>query len=64
MKQIARRARASADIDEAVVHYAEVAGAAVAERFLDAFGHALDPIARHAGTGSRRYYASRPSAGF
>jgi toxin ParE1/3/4 len=55
VKRVERRVRASDDIDEAVAHYIEVASADVAERFLLEYEGAVEHIARHPGTGSRRY---------
>ena len=55
MKVLRRHILASLDIDEAIVYYLENAPEGVADRFLDEVEHALEHIAHHPGTGSKRY---------
>ena len=62
MKQVARSARASNDIEDAVHYYAGQAVDGLVVRFLDAMEAALDHVATHPGTGSRRYAQHMPQA--
>jgi toxin ParE1/3/4 len=55
VKRIQRRKRATADLSEALAYYFEAAGPDLAERFLLAYEAAVAHVARHPGTGSRRY---------
>ncbi|MDE2875900.1 MAG: type II toxin-antitoxin system RelE/ParE family toxin [Gemmatimonadota bacterium] len=54
-KPVILRAAARQDVDDAVAHYAEEAGADVALGFVDALEVALRHIARHPASGSPRY---------
>jgi toxin ParE1/3/4 len=49
------RAAASRDVDEALAHYEEEAGAAVARSFIDALERTFLHVGRHPATGSPRY---------
>lgn len=54
-KPVVLRERADRDIDEAVAHDRDEAGARVALAFLDALEHAFRQIAQHAASGSSRH---------
>ena len=54
-KPVILRAAARQDVDDAVAHYAEEAGADVALGFIDALEEALRHIARNPASGSPRY---------
>ncbi|MES2937692.1 MAG: type II toxin-antitoxin system RelE/ParE family toxin [Pseudomonadota bacterium] len=60
MKPLLRRRRASKDIEQAAVWYAETAGLELAERFLREVDAAFEHIGAHPGTGSPRYGQLRP----
>lgn len=55
MKVLRRHIRASRDIDQTIAYYLEHAPKGVVDRFLDELELALQHIAQHPGTGSRRY---------
>lgn len=55
MKRVLRRAEASEDVERAVLYYLENAPAAVVDRFLDEYDHALLHITQFPSTGSGRY---------
>ena len=54
-KQVIPRGLAHADIVEALDHYLEKAGEAVALKFIDALEQVYGRIARHPASGSSRY---------
>lgn len=54
-KAVVPRERAGRDIDEAIDHYRQAAGAAVARGFVDALERGFGRISRHPATGSPRY---------
>ncbi|MBH9551794.1 type II toxin-antitoxin system RelE/ParE family toxin [Inhella gelatinilytica] len=54
-KPVIPREQANRDVDEALAHYLQEAGEAVALGFVDALEAAFAHIARHGATGSPRY---------
>lgn len=54
-KEVVPREQANRDVDEAVAHYLNEAGEAVALGFIDALEAAYSHIGRHSATGSSRY---------
>ncbi len=54
-RQVVLRARARKDVEEAVAHYRDHAGAAVAIGLIDALEEAFGHIAANPGSGSPRY---------
>lgn len=54
-RQVVPRELAQQDIDEAIAHYQEEGGAALALRFIDALQQAYRRVAGHPGVGSLRY---------
>ena len=54
-KRVVPRALARRDVDEAVDHYLDEAGAETALRFVDALERAYAHIGRHPASGSTRY---------
>ncbi len=54
-KRVVPRALARRDVDEAVDHYLDEAGAETALRFIDALERAYAHIGRHPASGSTRY---------
>lgn len=49
------REAAARDVDSALAHYEEEAGASVARSFIDALERAVQHVGRHPATGSPRY---------
>ena len=57
MKRLTRRAQATQDLEIAFDYYFQAVNFDLAERFRDEVDDAMAHIARHPGTGSRRYSA-------
>ena len=55
MKRLARRAKATQDLEIAFDYYFQAVNFDLAERFKDDVDDAMAHISRHPGTGSRRY---------
>lgn len=54
-RSVVLRARARGDVDEAIAHYLDEAGAEVANGFIEALEEALAQLAARPGSGSPRY---------